>query len=80
MSMTMVDTQAPAAERNASVRWHEVEDGFWVGSAPGLFLGTVERTPTGYVTRDHAGVRIAEFPSADQARAALPDRVLEPRS
>lgn len=30
-----------------TVVWSRVEDGFYVASLPGVFIGCVERTPTG---------------------------------
>lgn len=87
MPMTMIDT--PPAARvaggivDASLRtatWHEVEKGFWVGNIPGRFLGTVEHGHTGYIARDDTGARVGRYSNAVEARAALSERGIEPRS
>lgn len=39
-------------ETRAAV-WAQVEDGFYVGSRPGIFVGSVERTADGrFIARD----------------------------
>lgn len=87
MPMTMIDTPRPAPATaglvDASLRtatWHEVEKGFWVGNIPGRFLGTVEHGHTGYIARDDTGARVGRYSNAVEARAALSERGIEPRS
>lgn len=86
MSIRMLDAQGDTSAARAAhtddgtASWHEVEPGFWVGNTPGRFLGTVEFDRTGYIARDHAGVRVGRYSDAVEARTALSERVVEPGS
>lgn len=69
--MELLDSYDPVSVREELAAWHEVEAGFWVGNTHGRFLGTVEQSPTGWITRDHAGAVVGKYPDAATARAAI---------
>lgn len=69
--MTMLDSHDSVSVRDEVATWHEVEKGFWVGNTYGRFLGTVESTPSGYVTRDEAGGIVGTYSVVAEARAAI---------
>ena len=69
--MTLLDSSDRLLVDGPAVTWHEVEEGFWVGSTREAFVGTVERTRHGFVARDETGSRVGEYADAATARAAL---------
>ncbi|MEU1973084.1 hypothetical protein ABZ477_15620 [Microbacterium sp. NPDC019599] len=73
--MTMIDdvTRTLAPEDRESVRcWHEVEAGYWAGSADGAFLGTVECTPAGrFAARDALSSHLGEYETLALAQSAV---------
>ncbi|CAL4858856.1 hypothetical protein MMM2322_00496 [Microbacterium sp. MM2322] len=69
--MEVLDSYDSVGVSDQIATWHEVEAGFWVGNAHGRFLGTVEQSPTGWITRDHAGGVVGKYPDAAMARAAI---------
>ena len=65
-------TPPPAASPGNRSVWSQVESGFWVGSAGGDFLGTVERVEGGgFVARKATGVRVGEFGTLTAARMSV---------
>lgn len=81
--MTMIDDVADRTglRRGTSLQdrrspgsptWAEVDRGFWVGSADGVFLGTVERNgPKRFSARDAVRRQVGEYPTPALARAAI---------
>ena len=74
--MTMVDGGARAdAVAMDEASWHMVEDGFWVGNARGMFLGTIERRARGrFLARNATSSCIGEHRSLAAAEAAVVER------
>lgn len=73
--MTMVDGGAAAAVTLDEASWHMVEDGFWVGNARGMFLGTIERVRPGrFLARSETSSCIGEHRSLAAAEAAVMER------
>ncbi|MDT3329879.1 MULTISPECIES: hypothetical protein [Microbacterium] len=70
-SMEVLDSYGSVDVSEKIAAWHEVEAGFWVGNTDGRFLGTVEQSPAGWITRDHAGGFVGKYPDAAEARAAI---------
>jgi len=71
----------PRPARPAAPAWTPVDDGLWVASANGEFLGTVElRRPGAYVAVDAHGADIAVCETLDAAkqRVAPPARHRHP--
>ncbi|WP_341578682.1 hypothetical protein [Microbacterium schleiferi] len=59
------------ARANTAV-WYEVDRGFWVGSAVGEFLGTIERRARdSFVARGATGSHVGQYETMDAARAAI---------
>ena len=59
---------------DAKPRWHEVDEGFWVGSTSGAFLGTIERQgATRFFARDARRRYTGEYPSLRLAQSAIAD-------
>jgi hypothetical protein len=54
--------------------WVAVAAGLTVGSCDGNFLGTIERTSTGYVAMDGCGDPVGFFPTRKAAQRALGSR------
>ncbi|MCM3695456.1 hypothetical protein [Microbacterium oleivorans] len=69
--MEVLDSYDSVDVRDTVATWHEVEAGFWVGNTHGAFLGTVERSSTGWIARDHIGGFVGKYPDAAEARAAI---------
>lgn len=64
---------APQAPTSDGAVWHLVEDGFWVGSVSGSFLGTIEQHGARYFARNSTRDYIGEYrslPAAEDAVAA----------
>lgn len=71
--MTMIDDVAGRTEiPGCTPTWAEVDRGFWVGSADGAFLGTVERQePKRFFARDATRRYVGEYPTLALARTAI---------
>lgn len=71
--MTMIDDIAGRTGlRDGISTWAEVDTGFWVGSADGVFLGTIERQEPGrFFARDAIRRYVGEFPTLALAREAI---------
>lgn len=72
--MTMIDTTPKSVPLNDQLLpgWHEVDDGFWVASENGRFLGTVERQAADrYFARDSVRAYVGEFRTLSVACAAV---------
>lgn len=55
-----------------SLLWAQVEDGFYVASTPGAFVGCVERTPTGrFLARDAVNSPLRTFDTLEEATQAV---------
>jgi hypothetical protein len=54
--------------------WVAVAPGLTVGSCEGNFLGTIERTSTGFVATDGCGDPVGFFPTRKSAQQALGSR------
>jgi len=71
--MTMVDSgtrQDAAIAESAS--WHLVDEGFWVGNAGGMFLGTIEQHgATRFFARNATRSYVGEYRSLGAASAAV---------
>lgn len=56
--------------------WAQVEDGFYVASVPGAFVGCVERTDTGrFLARDSVNHPLRTFDTLDEATRAVASAV-----
>lgn len=52
--------------------WAQVEEGFYVASLPGVFVGCVERTATGrFLARDAVNHPLRTFDTLDEATSAV---------
>lgn len=71
--MTMVDGGSPAdAAAPHDPSWHMVEDGFWVGSTHGTFLGTIERHRAGrFSARSATRSFLGDYRTLAAAEAAV---------
>ncbi|MFE7844314.1 hypothetical protein ACFUTX_03860 [Microbacterium sp. NPDC057407] len=70
--MTMIDEVAGRTGIRERATWAEVDTDFWVGSAEGVFLGTIERhEPNRYFARDAVRHYVGEYPSLALAREAV---------
>ncbi len=71
--MTMAQSVAARYQEDRSITtWHEVDSGFWVGSAAGEFVGSVERLGRArYVARDEVSRALGEFVGLRHARNAI---------
>ncbi|MET0297388.1 MAG: hypothetical protein ABW024_08305 [Microbacterium sp.] len=58
--------------------WARVDDGFYVGSIPGRFLGCIDRQAGGeFLALDVHTQPIGRYPTLDQAMSAVQDSSLE---
>ncbi len=56
--------------------WAQVDRGFYVASADGLFLGSVDRTSRRrYLARDGQAAQIGTFDTFEQAQRAVLDHM-----
>lgn len=77
--MTMIDDVAGRtgllhgiSQRSGTTTWAEVDTGFWVGNADGVFLGTIERhEPKRFFARDAVRRYVGEYPTLALAREAI---------
>lgn len=61
-----------------SVVWARVDDGFYVGSLPGRFLGCIDRQSDGaFLALDVYARPIGTFPHLERAMAAVWDATME---
>ena len=74
--MTMVEGARGRSQVHDPVAtWHEVDSGFWVGSADGEFLGSIERFARGrYLARDALHRTVGEYAGLGFARKAIVGR------
>ena len=78
--MTMLDSGDRLLTGGQAATWHEVERGFWVGSTPEAFVGTVERAASDrFIARDETGSPVGEYLDVVTARAALGQEVNQSR-
>lgn len=74
-----VSDSRPAAE---SIRWAQVETGFYVGSRGGEFLGYIDRSEIGrYTVCDLHSRPVADFGTLDdamEALSAMPSEIARP--
>ncbi|MDQ1126454.1 hypothetical protein [Microbacterium] len=69
--MEVLDLFSSVDVSEETATWHEVEKGFWVGNTHGRFVGTVEKSRSGWIARDHARRLVGTYPDAAEARAAV---------
>ena len=71
--MTMIQgVTRRSREAEAIATWHEVDSGFWVASADGVFLGSIERLARGrFLARDAIHRIVGEYAGLAHARNAI---------
>jgi hypothetical protein len=74
-SMTTIEDSVRSSNLGvdcAASLWHEVEQGFWVANAGGVFLGTIERQQDGrYFARGATYAGVGKFPTLAIAQTAM---------
>ena len=70
--MTLIESAPPKPDQPADPVWREVEPGFWVASADGMFLGTIEQhSEHRFFARNSTRTYVGEWSSLDLARDAV---------
>lgn len=71
--MTMMDAGISfPADLAAKALWHQVEEGFWVGNADGVFLGTIEQhAEDRFFARNATRAYVGEYRTVDTAIDAV---------
>jgi len=70
--MTLIESAPPRPELPAIPVWREVEPGFWVASAEGMFLGTIEQhSENRFFARNSNRTYVGEWATLDLARDAV---------
>lgn len=70
--MTLIESAPPRSGSQTDPIWREVEPGFWVASAEGMFLGTVEQgDERRFFARNSTRTYVGEWRSLDRAQRAV---------
>lgn len=70
-----VSTQRDNVTDSETVTWVQADRGFWVGSALGDFVGTIEHVGGTYLARGARGQSEGEHPTLESARHHLASRL-----
>jgi hypothetical protein len=69
--MTLIESAPQRPDLPSAPVWREVESGFWVASAEGTFLGTIEQQDARFFARNAVRVYVGEWPTLAQAQTAV---------
>jgi hypothetical protein len=77
--MTLIESAPHRPELPTGPVWREVEPGFWVASAEGMFLGTIERQDDDrFFARNATRIYVGEWRSLELAQHAVIDAAAAP--
>lgn len=70
--MTLMESAPSRSDLPIEPVWREVDQGFWVASAEGMFLGTIEQHGENrFFARNSTRIYVGEWPSLDLAQSAV---------
>ena len=70
--MTLMESAPLSSDNPFEPMWREVEDGFWVASAEGMFLGTIEQHGADrFFARDSTRTYVGEWATLEMAQTAV---------
>jgi hypothetical protein len=70
--MTILETGIDRTAETTVANWHEVEEGFWVANADGMFVGTIEcHKPDRFFARNATRAYVGEYATFEAAKTAV---------